>query len=152
MSTADWWRLLFRPLGRGLCWCAPRPSTNHQPFPFLWPLMCYASDISPVLKSQKGTKLLKTVHFWRTFKGFHFVIPFSIKNVCSLDHKALYMCLKQNCAQPFRDPPLWFEWKELIKGQKTQYGACLCKFALKSRQRSTWSDYHTKDAFRENYQ
>lgn len=108
--------------GRGMCWCAPLRSTNHQPFPFLWPLMCYANDISLVLRSQKGTKLLKTVHFWRTFKGFHFVNPFSIKNVCSLDHEALYMCLKQNCAQPFRDPPLCFEWKELIKGQKTQYG------------------------------
>lgn len=116
MSTADWWRLLVWPLGprsaslcvliggRGLCWCAPLCSTNHQPFPFLRPLTCYANDIGHVLKLQKGTKLLKTVHFWRTFRGFHFVNPFSIKNVCSLDHKALYMCLKQHCAPPFMSP------------------------------------------------
>lgn len=97
---------------RGLCWCAPlqliavisNQRINVLPASlwrepafsiFLWPAMRYANKNQHCAKSKRDNNYWKRFIFWRICRVIRFVNPFFIKNVCSLDHKALYMCLRK---------------------------------------------------------
>lgn len=118
------------------------------------------------MRGEDGYWLLKTVHFWRMFEVHPSgrVKPFfPVRNVCSRDHRALWMCLRRaSQALPclivivqienhaMWRSPVWNSDQGLVLVLVLVLLVFFFSYArssLKLRQRKTWSDYRTKDAF-----
>lgn len=88
-------------------YCSNQQSTNQLTanktvegaslFHFFCGLQCAMQTKISIVLNRKGTKTTENGSILKNIQGQRFCKSFFIKNVCSLDHKALYMCVKSLC-------------------------------------------------------